>query len=162
MTTVNGRTRKARYEETVARFRKAIMFDRDFTVVDDVLAPDFVDHFAPPWDPPGRAGVKYRFGQAQTALRTARIEVLVSVCEGDVLSQAILIHFEHTGDFMGIPPTGRSFSIGGSNTFRFSGNRIAEHWGVFDVAKIPDLLAAEPGERHGGWASMWDYSSADS
>ena len=40
--------------------------------------------------------------------------------------------------------------------FRFEGDRIAEHWGVFDVAKIPDLLAAAPGMR-GGWASMWRY-----
>jgi predicted ester cyclase len=82
------------------------------------------------------------------------VEILVSVCEGHVLSQAILLHFEHTGDFMGLPPTGRRFAIGGSNTFRFQGRKIAEHWGVFDVAKIPDILAAKPG-LNGGWESMW-------
>jgi predicted SnoaL-like aldol condensation-catalyzing enzyme len=124
-----------------------------------VLTPDFVDHFAPPWDPPGRGGVEHRFDHAADVLTTRGIDVLVSVCEGEILSQAIMIHFEHTGDFMGIPPTGKRFSIGGSNTFRFENGRIAEHWGVFDVAKIPDLLAGEPGAV-GGWSSMWDRPEA--
>lgn len=146
--------KKKEYEEIVRRFRRAVLFKNDFAAVREILTVNFVDHFAPHWDPPGREGVESRFGQAADALTTRKVEVLVSVCEGDVLSQAILLHFEHTGEFMGIPPTGRTFAIGGSNTFRFRDDRIAEHWGVFDVAKIPDLLATEPGAG-GGWASMW-------
>jgi predicted SnoaL-like aldol condensation-catalyzing enzyme len=148
-------SRKEEYEETVRAFRKAVLLDNDLTAVQKVLAPGFVDHFAPPWDPPSRDGVAHRFDHANQALTTTKVEVLVSVCEGDILAQAILLHFEHTGHFMGIPPTGKRFEIGGSNTFRFSDGRIAEHWGVFDVAKIPDLLAGEPGAP-GGWSSMWD------
>ncbi|WP_405641386.1 ester cyclase [Streptomyces uncialis] len=147
--------RKSTYEETVRRFRGAVLFTHEYSVIQDVLTPDFVDHFAPPWDPPGREGVAHRFGQAADALTTRRVEVVVSVCEGDILAQAIELHFEHTGEFMGLPPTGRAFTIGGSNTFRFREGRIAEHWGVFDVAKIPDLLAAAPGPE-GGWSSMWE------
>jgi predicted SnoaL-like aldol condensation-catalyzing enzyme len=151
---ITERSRKHEYEAIVARFRSAVLFKKDLAAVHEVLTPDFVDHFAPPWDPPGRAGVELRFSQAANAFVTRKVEILVSVFEGDVLSQAILLHFEHAGEFMGIPPTGRTFAIGGSNTFRFQGDRIAEHWGVFDVAKIPDLLAAAPG-MDGGWASMW-------
>jgi predicted ester cyclase len=151
---ITERSKKSTYEAIVTRFRSAVLFKKDFAAVHEVLTPDFVDHFAPPWDPPGREGVETRFGQAAEAFVTRRVEILTSVCEGDVLAQAILLHFEHTGEFMGIPATGRTFAIGGSNTFRFEGDRIAEHWGVFDVAKIPDLLAAAPGTT-GGWASMW-------
>ncbi|GGM24256.1 MULTISPECIES: ester cyclase [Micromonospora] len=151
---------KARYEEIVRRFRGAVMFHRDFHVIRETLTEGFVDHFAPPWDPPGRAGVEHRFGQAADALTTERVEVLTSVCEGTILAQAIALHLRHTGSFMGLPPTGRQLVIGGSNTFRFEGWRIAEHWGVFDVAKIPDLLAGEPGST-GGWSSMWDRSPAE-
>lgn len=147
--------RKSKYEETVKRFRRAVLFDKDFTRIYEVLTPDFVDHFAPPWDPPGRQGVEHRFDHAADVLTTRKVEVLVSICEGDILSQAILLRFQHTGDFMGIPATGRTFEIGGSNTFRFREGRIAEHWGVFDVAKIPDILAGKPG-MVGGWSSMWD------
>jgi len=147
--------RKKQYEETVRRFRGAVLFHQDFDAIHEVLAADFVDHFAPPWDPPGREGVAHRFEQAAAALTTTKVDVLVSVCEGDVLSQAIELHFEHTGEFMGIPASGARFKIGGSNTFRFADGRIAEHWGVFDVAKIPDLLAGQAGNA-GGWSSMWE------
>jgi predicted SnoaL-like aldol condensation-catalyzing enzyme len=146
--------RKREFERIVNRFRRAVIFKQDFTPIYEVLTPDFIDHFAPPWDPPGREGVEHRFDHAADALTTRKVEVLVSVCEDDVLSQTILLHFEHTGEFMGIPATGRTFTIGGSNTFRFRDGKIAEHWGVFDVAKIPDLLNANPGVK-GGWASMW-------
>ena len=151
---ITDHSKKSDYEAVVARFRAAVFIEKDFSAVHEILTPDFVDHFAPQLDPPGRDGVAFRFGQAADALLTREVEVLVSVCEGDVLSQAIQLHFEHTGEFMGMPPTGRRFAIAGSNTFRFRGDKIAEHWGVFDVAKIPDLLAAEPGMA-GGWTSMW-------
>jgi predicted SnoaL-like aldol condensation-catalyzing enzyme len=154
-------TIKAEREEIVRRFRGAVLFSRDFAAIHEVLAPEFVDHFAPPWDPPGRDGVAHRFGQAADALTTTKVEVLVSVCEGAYLSQAIELHFAHTGEFMGIPATGRTFAIGGSNTFRFDGRQIVEHWGVFDVAKIPDLLRETHGAQ-GGWASMWPDPQASS
>jgi predicted SnoaL-like aldol condensation-catalyzing enzyme len=152
--TADVSSRKREYEQVVTRFRNAVIFKKDYTRIYEVLTTDFVDHFAPPWDPPGRQGVESRFDHAADALTTRKVEVLVSVCEGDILSQAILLHFEHTGEFMGIPATGRRFAIGGSNTFRFQDGKIAEHWGVFDVAKIPDILAPQPGAT-GGWASMW-------
>jgi predicted SnoaL-like aldol condensation-catalyzing enzyme len=148
-------TRKQRYEETIRRFRGAVLFTQDYDAIREILTEDFVDHFAPPWDPPGREGVEYRFAQAATALKTERIEILTSICEGDVLSQAILIHFQHTGEFLGIGPTGQRFAIGGSNTFHFRGDRIAEHWGVFDVAKIPDLLGAGLSYQ-GSWSTIWE------
>jgi predicted SnoaL-like aldol condensation-catalyzing enzyme len=151
--------RKREYERTVNRFRRAVLFEKDYSLIFEVLTPDFVDHFAPPWDPPGRQGVEHRFDHAEEALTTRRVEILVSVCEGDVLAQAILLHFEHTGEFMGIPATGHKFAIGGSNTFRFRDGKIAEHWGVFDVAKIPDILTAKPGHL-GGWSSMWDGTAS--
>lgn len=152
---VTETTRKREYERTVNQFRDAVLFRKDYTLIYEVLTPDFVDHFAPPWDPPGRQGVEHRFDHAEEALTTRKVEILVSICEGDVLAQAILLHFEHTGEFMGIPATGRKFAIGGSNTFRFRDGKIAEHWGVFDVAKIPDIITANPGHI-GGWSSMWD------
>jgi predicted ester cyclase len=152
---------KAEREEIVRRFRGAVLFSKDLAAIQEVLAPEFVDHFAPPWDPPGRDGVAHRFDQAANALTTTKVEVLVSVCEGNYLSQAIELSFAHTGAFMGIPATGKSFKIGGSNTFRFDGDQIVEHWGVFDVAKIPDLLREGHGGQ-GGWASMWPDPEASS
>lgn len=144
--------RKSICEQTVYKFRDAVFRKHDFAAVQDVLTEDFVDHFAPNYDPDGRDGVGVRFAQAQDAFETERLEVMTSVFEEPVLSQAVKIHFHHVGEFMGLAPTGKRFWIGGSNTFVFQGDRIAEHFGVFDVAKIPDILA--PGGS-AGWREMW-------
>lgn len=145
--------RKKDYENIVDAFRGAIIFNRDASIIPEILTSDFVDQFAPSADPEGTKGVAYRFRQAQNALTTERVEVMTSICEGNVLSQTIKIHFVHTGEFMEIPPTNKKFWVGGSNTFIFRGRKISEHLGVFDVAKIPDLIAEGV---TGGWQSMWE------
>lgn len=40
---------------------------KDFAVIQDVSAPEFVDHFAPPWDP--RGGTASRTGSAKRRTR---------------------------------------------------------------------------------------------
>jgi predicted ester cyclase len=38
---------------------------------------------------------------------------------------------------MGIPPTGKSFTVNNADTCKFtSDGLICEHWGVFDVAAM--------------------------
>jgi predicted ester cyclase len=38
----------------------------------------------------------------------------------------------HVGEFMGIPPTGKSFTIAGIDIHRIENGRMAEHWHVVD------------------------------
>jgi len=42
----------------------------------------------------------------------------------------------HTGDFFGTPPTGRRATILVMDLVRYDGGRIAEHWGVIDMAGL--------------------------
>ena len=45
---------------------------------------------------------------------------------------------------MGIPPTGKQVQITGIDLFRFSGDKIAEHWGVFDQLGMLQQLGVAP------------------
>lgn len=154
----------AAYEQIVTAFRARAFIERDFTAIDDCLTPDFVDHFAPEWDPPGKEGVRRRFGQAANGFHTTAVEILHSMSKGPVLMQAIRIHMKHTGDFMGVPATGEEFWIGGFDAFKIRDGKIAAHWGAYDVARIPDLLgltsSPERPDEANSWASMWNTTSA--
>ncbi len=154
---INGT--KQRQEDYVTRFRQKAFIERDLAAIDEYLTPDFVDHFAPPWDPPGTEGVRQRFGQAAQAFATTQVRILHSMSQGNVLMQAIRIHMRHTGPFMGIPATGRDIAIGGFDAFEFREGKLAAHWGVYDVSRIPDLLGMTPGlnstPESPSWASMW-------
>lgn len=147
-------------ENVVTEFRKRAFLSQDLTAIDEYLTPDFVDHFAPPWDPPGIEGVRRRFSQAASAFKTQQVEIVHSIRKGKILMQAIRIHMRHTGDFMGIPPTGKDIAIAGFDAFEFRGDRLAAHWGVYDVSRIPDLLglgSSAPGAHAASpsWATMW-------
>lgn len=143
-----------RYEDVVTKFRKRAFIGRDLSAIDECLTDDFVDHFAPPWDPPGREGVRRRFGQAADAFETTQVEIVHSMMKGPILMQAIRIHLRHTGEFMGAPPTGKDIVIGGFDAFEIRGDKLAAHWGCYDVSRIPDLLGMTP--ETASWAKMWE------
>ena len=42
----------------------------------------------------------------------------------------------HTGEAMGIPPSGEAIKIRGIEIFRVSDGKITEHWGVIDIADV--------------------------
>jgi predicted ester cyclase len=147
-------------ENVVTEFRKRAFLKQDLTALEECLTPDFVDHFAPSWDPPGIEGVRRRFSQAAQAFQTRQVEIVHSIRKGKILMQAIRIHLRHTGDFMGIPPTQKDFSIAGFDAFEFRGDKLAAHWGVYDVSRIPDLLGLAAGAPSAqpaspSWTTMW-------
>jgi len=142
---------KERYTHHVGEFRKSVFVPGNLDRVREFVHDDVVDHFAPADDPPGVEGFAKRFTAAQGAIKGLSIDVLASSYDGDVFFQVIALNLQHTGDFMGMPATGKTFTIGGFDAFRFRDGKIAEHWGVYDVSKIPDLLS----DGNGGWSSMW-------
>ena len=50
-----------------------------------------------------------------------------------------------TGDFMGVPATGRSYTIGEIHWFRLADGKIAEHWHQHDALGLMKQLGAAPG-----------------
>ena len=55
------------------------------------------------------------------------------IAEGDKVVVRWTNSGTHVGEFMGIPPTGKSFSIAGIDIHRLSGGKMAEHWHVVDL-----------------------------
>ena len=152
---------KQQYENLVMAFRKRAFVGRDLTALDEYLMPGFVDHFAPPWDPPGIEGVRRRFSQAAHAFQTTGVEIVLSMVQDNILMQAIRIHMRHDGEFMGHAPSGKEFWIAGFDAFEIRDGKLASHWGCYDAARIPDLLGMAPGAPvdegvNASWAQMWE------
>ena len=43
---------------------------------------------------------------------------------------------KHTGEAMGIPPSGQAITIRGIEIWRVADGKIAERWGVVDVSDV--------------------------
>jgi predicted ester cyclase len=50
------------------------------------------------------------------------------------------------GEFMGIPPTGKSVSIGVIDIIRMADGKVMEHWGQMDSMGMMQQLGAIPAE----------------
>lgn len=61
--------------------------------------------------------------------------------EGDKVVLRVSTHTRHTGEFNGIPATGRNVLFTGIVTYRFRDGKIAESWGELDFAGLRRQLS---------------------
>ena len=74
-----------------------------------------------------------------------RFETEDVVSSGDKVVSRIRATGTHTGDFMGMPPTGKRVDVQAIDIIRFAGDGLAhEHWGVFDALAMMQQLGAIP------------------
>ena len=128
-------------------------FNRGNTsLIDELFAPDFVEHEElPPGLPAGSEGVK----QLSTAFRSAfpdfKVAIDDMIAEGDKVVARSTWSGTHKGEFMGIPPTGKSVSFGVIDVIRIAGGKFVEHWGQMDNMSMMQQLGVipAPGEGEG-------------
>ena len=135
----------------VRRLMEEVFNRGDISLVDELFAPDFVEHEElPPGIPPGREAVK----QLPTIFRSAFPDFKATIddiiAEGDKVAIRMTWSGTHKGEFMGIPPTGQSVSFGVFDIIRIAGGRVVEHWGQMDNMDMMQQLGVIPAPGEGG------------
>jgi steroid delta-isomerase-like uncharacterized protein len=120
-------------------------------LADELYAPDYVLHDPSlPEDLHGPEGIKRYAAMTLGAFPDIRVAVEDQVAEGDKVVSRWTATGTHTGDLMGIPPTGRRVEISGVTINRFSGGKIAEDWYQSDDLGMMQQLGVVPsGEQPG-------------
>ncbi|MGF1616511.1 MAG: ester cyclase [Acidimicrobiia bacterium] len=109
-------------------------------VVDEIVAANFVDHHVPPDVPPGPDGVKQFAANTKRGFPDFLIQIHQLVAEGDKVACHIEFSGTHTGEFNGIPPTGRRTGAQAISMFRVESGRLAEAWEFADVPAFLEPL----------------------
>jgi predicted ester cyclase len=106
---------------------------RNLAIVDELLAPDFVEHQAfPPEIPRNREGVKHIYSLYYRAFSDIQVTIDEMIAEGDKVVCILTVQATHTDEFMGIPPTGKRVMFQAIDAFRIAGALVMEHWGISD------------------------------
>ncbi|MCG7208415.1 ester cyclase [Streptomyces arenae] len=101
--------------------------------LDEIVAPDSVDHDPAPGQGPGPDGYKAMFNDLRVAFPDLRVEVEHLLATDDELAFAYQISGTHLGPLMGRPPTGRMVRYRGMQISRFDGDgKLVERWGSSD------------------------------
>src|SRR3954451_20715055 len=131
-------------KDTMRRFYDAIS-GGNTSIVDEMLAEDFVEHDEFPGIPQSREGVKQFFDMSRAGFPDLTMRVLHLVEEGDVCVGHGLFEGTHEGEFMGVEPTGRRVSVPIADVVRFGDDgRAVEHWGVTDTGMMLQQLGVVP------------------
>ena len=107
----------------------------------DALTDDFVNHEAPPGTPPGPGGALFYMHLLARAFSDQRWMIENVVAEGDLVALHCVHRGRHTGDYFGIPPTGKTFAYKQMHVIRLVDGKGAEHWAVRDDASLMRQLS---------------------
>ena len=132
-------------KQLVRRLIEEVFNQKKMDVIEELVAPDFVEHeVVPPGIPPGRDGLKALFGMQHSAFPDCKATIEHLIAEGD----HVVVHMHwagtHEGEFAGIPPAGKAISISVIDIMHINEGKIVAHWGAMDQMKFMQQLGAMP------------------
>jgi steroid delta-isomerase-like uncharacterized protein len=104
-------------------------------VSDDLLTPNIM-----PAIPPGLEGAKVAHRLMLAGFPDYQTVIEDMLAEGEKVAARIKMTGTNTGEFMGIPATGKRVEFTGIYIARISNGKIVEHWGEEDSVSLLQQL----------------------
>jgi predicted SnoaL-like aldol condensation-catalyzing enzyme len=121
--------------EVVERFINSVFIKHDFSLLDEIMRDDYIQHNADVAQ--GKAGFKVFFEKTFKAMPDFKYTINKIVAEGDIVMAYCTTSGTHTGgDWIGQHPTGNKLNFDVVDIFRIQEGKIAEHWDVADSLKL--------------------------
>src|SRR5215211_3124413 len=140
-------TQETSNKPTVRRFHDATNtgdLELISKTIDELVEPDALVRTPLPIEATGAELLKEVFARLLRAYPDLHITVDDLIEEGDKVVMRDTVTGTHQGEYMGMPPTGKSVTYSEIFIARFAGGRIAETWGVVDVFSQMKQLGAIP------------------
>jgi serine phosphatase RsbU (regulator of sigma subunit)/predicted ester cyclase len=101
----------------------------DLDTVDEMLAPDFVDHNLIPGQQPAREGYLRGLTEFHGAYSYTRYDIEKQLAEGEEVVTTFAVSSTHDrGEWMGLVPTGKEFKALHILIHRIVGDKITDEW----------------------------------
>lgn len=128
----------------VRRFVREVFEQGSFDAVDELVTGDFIGHT---WRLTGPGPGPLRVAMERVAAGLADAEFVIDdlIAEADRVAVRLTASATQVGDLMGMPGSGKRYTIEEIHVFRVRDGRIAEHWHQFDQLGMMRQLGAMPG-----------------
>lgn len=113
----------------------------DQAALAEIISDTFVNHEAPPGTPPGLGSITFFMNMLHSAFSDQRWEIDQTVTEDDTVVLQCTHSGVHTGEFFGVPATGKPFAYKQMHVVRFEDGMGVEHWAIRDDASLMRQLA---------------------
>ena len=106
----------------------------------ELLAPDLVVHFPGAPAPLNREALLQELSMFNAAFSDTHIMVEDQIAEGDKVATRVTWRGTQSGNFQGLPPTGKQIAMGAIIVQRIKEGKILEHWPLFDLMGMMQQL----------------------
>jgi predicted ester cyclase len=119
-------------KRTAERIPLEVLNTGNFGLLDELLAPEYIDHSPQPGVAPTREGFKQSVKAFRTAFPDVRYSIDDAIVCGDQVVHRLSATGTMTGEFMGVPATGKRASWTEIHIGRGVNGRLTEHWALVD------------------------------
>jgi predicted ester cyclase len=109
-------------------------------IIDEVYAPNYVNHFTGE----DREKLKQALEGVRAAFSDLHITLDDSIVEGDQLAFRWTMRAVHTGEYLGVPATGRHVEVRGIHIGRIENGQVVEEWSRGDDLGLLRQMGALP------------------
>jgi predicted ester cyclase len=113
-------------------------------VIDEVIAPDFVGFSPTDGEFRGPAGFRQLVERYHSAFSGVEMRIERIVAEADWVATNWTARGTHSGELMGIAPTGREATVEGMQFSKIRDGKFVESHGLFDALGMLQQLGAVP------------------
>ncbi|RYY53631.1 MAG: ester cyclase [Chitinophagaceae bacterium] len=125
-------------------FIEEVINNKNLAAADNLVAEDFIEHIPFPGQGPGREGLKSVLQFMFTGFPDMKWTVHEQIAEGDNVVTRFSWTGTHKGEFMGIPPTGKSVEVWGVVIDVVRNNLFAESRIIMDTVSLLQQLGVMP------------------
>src|SRR5215203_1675111 len=121
----------------------------DLHTLDELLAPEFINHSLLPGQGLGREGYIQTSAEKHAAFSDIRHLVEYQATDGEemVITRHTTRRIHDRGASLGMRPTGREWTLTHIDIHRISGGKVLEQWSASNASPILEVLAQETRER---------------
>jgi steroid delta-isomerase-like uncharacterized protein len=132
-------------KQIVRRFVEEIFIGGRKEAVDELVGDDFVAHTWPSVSGDAKADLKAAIDRVGKGLEDPDFTIDGLIAEGDDVAARLTTSATQVGEFMGLPPSGKRYTIEEIHWFRLRDGKVVEHWHQMDQMGLMKQLGATPG-----------------
>lgn len=107
----------------------------NMSVADQLIAADVKEHDLPD-SMQGIQNFKNWVSMMRKGFPDLKMTPDKLMADGDMGAAHVVMTGTHSGEFMGVPASGKKVRVGGIDMARFKDGKVIEHWGVFDIHSL--------------------------
>ncbi len=116
-------------------------------MVAELIAPEYINHSSPPGAAQGPDAIRQYLTLLKTAFPDRKVKNEMLLCAGDYVTVRSTVTGTSTGPYFGKPPTGKTFSVTGTDVYLIKDGKFRARWGNEDAMGMMQQLGYLPSER---------------